>query len=107
MEVVSEKFNQNLKKENELNTIMSYKLKGVNYILATELNEEENQIFLRGRNNAPHGYRKNVDKKAYATSTGLEAVIGYLYLTKNMERLNYLVSKMFAIVEEEKNEHIR
>ena len=84
--------------------------------LATELNEEENQIFLRGRNiwfsssfnsDAPHGYRKNVDKKAYATSTGLEAVIGYLYLTKNMERLNYLVSKMFAIVEEEKNEHIR
>ena len=75
--------------------------------LATELNEKENQIFLRGRNNAPHGYRKNVDKKAYATSTGLEAVIGYLYLTKNMERLNYLVSKMFAIVEEEKNEHIR
>lgn len=39
MEVVSEKFNQNLKKENELNTIISYKLKGVNYILATELNE--------------------------------------------------------------------
>ena len=76
-------------------------------IFLSALNEEENQIFLRGRNNAPQGYRKNVDKKAYATSTGLEAVIGYLYLTKNMERLNYLVSKMFAIVEEEKNEHIR
>lgn len=75
--------------------------------LANELNQEENQIFLRGRNNAPHGYRKNVDKKAYTISTGLEAIIGYLYLTKCEERLNYLIARMFAIVEEEENEYIR
>ena len=68
--------------------------------LATELNEEENQIFLRGRNNAPHGYRKNVDKKAYATSTGLEAVIGYLYLTKQDERLKEVLEKCIEEKEE-------
>ncbi len=58
------------------------------------LTEEENKIFLRGRNNAPSGYRKNVDKHAYAISTGLEAVIGYLYLQENFERLDYLINLM-------------
>lgn len=64
------------------------------------LTEEEHQIFLRGRNNAPSGYRKNVDKGAYVISTGLEAVIGYLYLTKQQERLDFLINKMIEVGEE-------
>lgn len=66
-----------------------------------ELNEEERQIFLRGRNHAPKGHRKNVDKGAYVISSGLEAVIGYLYLTGNKIRLDDLIQKMFDIVEGE------
>lgn len=61
--------------------------------------ENEHQIFLRGRNNAPHGYRKNVDKTAYQISTGLEAVIGYLYLSENYERLDALIDMIFKKVE--------
>ena len=63
-------------------------------LIKDELTLEEQQIFHRGRNNAPSGYRKNVDKGAYVISTGIEAVIGYLYLKKDMERLNYLVNLM-------------
>lgn len=61
--------------------------------------EEEKQIFLRGRNNAPHGYRKNVDKVAYLISTGLEAVIGYLYLNESFSRLDEIIKMIFEEVE--------
>lgn len=57
-----------------------------------ELTEEEHKIFLRGRNNAPSSHRKNVDQASYAVSTGLEAIIGYLYLQKQYERLNELMN---------------
>lgn len=66
-----------------------------------EMNEEERKIFLRGRNHAPKGHRKNVDKGAYVISSGLEAVIGYLYLTGNKKRLDDLIQKMFDVVEGE------
>ncbi len=55
-----------------------------------EFTEEENKIFLRGRNNAPTSRRKNLDRGKYVVSTGLEAVIGYLYLKEDFERLDYL-----------------
>ena len=67
--------------------------------LCDKLTEEEIKIFNRGRNNAPRGYRKNVDKGAYVISSGLEAVIGYLYLKGSKERLDSLILEMFEIVE--------
>ncbi len=67
--------------------------------LCDKLTEEEIKIFNRGRNNAPRGYRKNVDKGAYVVSSGLEAVIGYLYLKGFQERLDSLILEMFGIVE--------
>ena len=66
------------------------------------LTEEENKIFLRGRNNAGFGHRKNVNRASYAVSTGLEAVIGYLYLSKNKERLDYIIELIFSKVDGEK-----
>ena len=52
------------------------------------LSEEELSIVKRGRNAHPH---HNAPKSAtvgeYAGATGLEALLGYLYLTGNMERL--------------------
>lgn len=69
--------------------------------IQNEFTEEEKQIFLRGRNHAPKGYRKNVDKGAYVISSGLEAIIGYLYLTGREKRLNDLIEKMFDVVEGE------
>ena len=60
-----------------------------------QLNEEEQKIFLRGRNNAPSSHRKNLDRGKYVVSSGLEAVIGYLYLEERFERLDYLFSLIF------------
>ncbi len=67
------------------------------------LTEEERNIYLRGRNNAPHGYRKNVDKTAYLVSTGFEAIIGYLYLAKNYQRLDEIMALALAVIEKEES----
>lgn len=56
------------------------------------LNEEEEGIFLRARNSRQHSVAKNSSIADYKTATGFEAVIGYLYLTGQIERLNYLLS---------------
>ena len=57
--------------------------------------EEEHKIFLRGRNSAPNNHRKNLDRAKYVISSGLEAVIGYLYLKGDLERLDYIFSLIF------------
>lgn len=54
--------------------------------------EEEENIFLRGRN-AKKGTRSKAASVAeYNRSTGIEAVIGYLYLTGQSERLHHLLN---------------
>lgn len=58
-------------------------------------NETEEKIFLRGRNNAPSNHRKNLDRGKYVVSSGLEAVIGYLFLENNFDRLNYFFDLIF------------
>lgn len=51
------------------------------------LTEEENNIYKRARNSHKMSKAKNQNISDYRKATGLEAVIGYLYLTKNMDRL--------------------
>lgn len=63
--------------------------------------EEEQNIFKRGRNGAPHNRRKNLDFSEYGVSSGFEAVIGYLYLKEDFERLSDLINKSIEIVEGE------
>lgn len=54
--------------------------------------EEEEEIFLRGRN-AKKGTRSKAATVAeYNRSTGFEAVVGYLYVTGQEERLDYLLN---------------
>ena len=55
------------------------------------LTEEEKSVFLRGRNGKAHHKAKNQSGADYRKATGLEAVLGYLYLTGNAERLKYLL----------------
>ena len=68
-----------------------------NYIITTlmdELTEEEVGIFKRGRN---YDYK---DKSAeYVNASGFEAVVGYLYLKKDFERLDYIIKKSINIIE--------
>ncbi len=56
-----------------------------------ELTDEEKDIYRRGRNSKPHTRAKNASTMEYLEATGLEAVVGYLYLKGDMERVLYLV----------------
>ena len=66
-----------------------------------ELTDAEKDIIRRGRNAEANTVPKNTDVITYKIATGFEALIGYLYLTKNNERLNYIITKSIEIVEGE------
>ncbi|MEY8444094.1 Mini-ribonuclease 3 [Lactococcus ileimucosae] len=51
------------------------------------LTEEELLYFKRGRNAHSKTTAKNTDVVTYRISTGFEAVVGFLHLTKKVERL--------------------
>lgn len=56
-----------------------------------QLTDEEIAIFKRGRNAKSFTSAKNAGVVEYRTATGLEALIGYLYLTDRMDRLMELI----------------
>lgn len=62
-----------------------------------ELDEEEMRIYKRGRNAKSGTSPKNADICEYRTATGFEALIGYLYITEQMERLNYFLGRVIDI----------
>ena len=51
------------------------------------LTEEERSVYKRGRNTKSHTVAKNASVVAYRKATGFEAVLGYLYVTRQMERI--------------------
>ena len=54
--------------------------------------EEEAEIFRRGKNAKKATKSKSASSLEYNRSTGLEAVLGYLYLTGEEERIRELLS---------------
>ena len=69
--------------------------------LNDEFTDEEKDIIRRGRNAEANTVPKNTDVITYKIATGFEALIGYLYLLKNEERLKYIIAKSIKIVEGE------
>ncbi|MDN6194898.1 MAG: Mini-ribonuclease 3 [Atopostipes suicloacalis] len=65
------------------------------------LSEEEYGYFKRGRNSKINTKAKNTDIHRYLQSTGYEALMGYLYLTKQEERLNDLIRKSIQYIDEQ------
>lgn len=63
--------------------------------LTESLTEEEKDIVRRGRNAENHHLPKNANKTDYMYATAFEALIGYLYLSKQDERLNEILNKIF------------
>ncbi|MEE1125161.1 MAG: ribonuclease III domain-containing protein [Acutalibacteraceae bacterium] len=59
-------------------------------ILETQLTEEEMVIYKRGKNANVHSIPKNADRNDYHKATGFEALLGYLYLKKDIARLREL-----------------
>lgn len=63
------------------------------HLLEEELTEAEHYIFKRGRNAKSATVPKNADVRDYRMATGFEALIGYLHLIGDYERLNYIMNK--------------
>ena len=59
------------------------------------LTKEEKDIVRRGRNAQNHHFPKNANLDEYSHATAFEALIGYLYLTKQDERLRKILEKTF------------
>jgi len=62
------------------------------------LTEEEESYYKRGRNSKINTKAKNTDIQTYLQSTGFEALIGYLYLTKQEERLNEIINECIQFI---------
>ena len=56
------------------------------------LTEQEKEIVRRGRNAENHHLPKNASVQEYMYSTAFEALIGYLYLTKQDDRLREILN---------------
>ena len=60
------------------------------------LTEEEQAVFRRGRNANVQSIPKNASRAQYQQATALEALIGWLYLRGEKERIEVLVAVMMG-----------
>lgn len=65
--------------------------------LMGHLTEKEKEIVKRGRNAENHHLPKNATVQEYMYSTAFEALIGYLYLSKEDDRLKEILDKCVEI----------
>ena len=73
----------------------------VDYLIKNELiTEEEISYFKRGRNSSHSKNRRTISVISYKKATGFEAMIGYLYLSKQEDRMNSLMEIIINLVEE-------
>lgn len=61
-------------------------------VILPRLTEEEEAIYRRAKNSKKISKAKNSTAGDYSKSTGFEAVIGYLYVTDQEQRMNELLS---------------
>ncbi len=74
--------------------IFYYKLEEENFFT-----EQELDIFKRGRNFKSDSVPKNTDVATYRVSTGFEAVLGYWFMEKMMDRIDLCWDKVKTMVE--------
>lgn len=66
------------------------------------LTDEEIAVVKRGRNAKSGSIPKNTDVQTYRYSTAFEALIGYLHLSGEVDRLEEIIVAAFQMVEERK-----
>jgi ribonuclease-3 family protein len=69
-------------------------------LLEPDLTKEELAIFKRGRNAKSVTMAKHATMAEYRMATGMEALVGYLYLSEQFERLSELISLGLKKIEE-------
>lgn len=75
-------------------SVVVYKMMEENF-----LTEEELAVFRRGRNAKSGTVPKNTDVQTYRNSSGFEAVIGYLFLSKELVRAYDIIDYAIELVE--------
>lgn len=63
------------------------------HLIMDDLTEEEVKIYKRGRNAKAVTRAKNASMSDYRTATGFEALMGWLYLTGQSQRMMELIKK--------------
>ncbi|MDF2617300.1 MAG: hypothetical protein K0Q47_1957, partial [Sedimentibacter sp.] len=63
--------------------------------------DEEKTIVKRGRNAKVTSSPKNAELMDYRYATGFEALVGYLYLNDELDRLMELFEKIIEIIEKD------
>ncbi len=69
--------------------------------IESQLTEEELYIYKRGRNAKSATVPKNADVTEYRFATGFEALVGYLYLIDDEERLGFILKKSLEIMKKD------
>lgn len=77
--------------------------KGMRAILPI-LTEKETEVFKRGRNAHTSHTPKNQSGCDYHYATGFEALVGYLYLKDETERLSLLLNEVIKAIEVDESE---
>ena len=70
-----------------------------NILKNLDLTDEEKEIARRGRNTENHHLPKHASAEDYMYSTAFEALIGYLYLTKQNDRLKEILKNCIDLVD--------
>jgi ribonuclease III family protein len=68
------------------------------------LTDYEMAVVRRGRNAKSGSIPKNTDVQTYRHGTAFEALIGYLYLAQQEERLEEIIQLCFSLIESRKEE---
>ena len=58
------------------------------------ITDDELAVFKRARNSSPHTKAKNASLENYLKATGFEAVIGFLYLSEQNDRLKDIITSV-------------
>ncbi len=66
--------------------------------LLPELTDEEAEVYRRGRNAKSYTMAKNATMGDYRRATGFEALVGWLYLNDEMERVVELTKRGLKLV---------
>jgi len=69
------------------------------HFLIPSLSDMELEILRRGRNAKSNTVPKNTDMINYRYSTGFETLLGYLYLTRQNERLEEIINEAIKYIE--------
>ena len=116
-DAVYEVFIRNMLVERKKISVHKLHVKSILYVKASaqarvlheilgDLNEDECDIVRRGRNAKSGTIPKNAKVSDYKHATAFEALIGYLYLNKQYERLNEIMEKSVKLIDERLSEGV-